>query len=219
MPMRLFKGKRGRLKRLLLFMVVLLIALLIFFDLNLKPIILSMAQAQARVMATNSLNTAVYELMREKITYQDLVTVVKDNDGRVTMLQADTMRMTELGARAALLVQRNLNELSAADLRIPIGAVTGVRLLAGRGPGVHVNIIPMGSATIEFIDDFSTAGINQTRHRVYLRINATVRMVIPTASSVSDASTQVLLAESILVGQVPDTYANVAPDNILDLSP
>ncbi|MDR2656482.1 MAG: sporulation protein YunB [Oscillospiraceae bacterium] len=217
--MCLFRGRHGRLKRLWLFMAAVLIGMLLFFDFNLKPIILSMASAQARVMATNALNTAVYELMREKITYQDLVTVITDNEGRVAMLQADTMRMTELGARAALLAQRNLNELSAADLRIPIGAITGVRLLAGRGPGVHVNIIPMGSATVEFIDDFSTAGINQTRHRIYLRINATVRMVIPTASSVSDASTQVLLSESILIGQVPGTYANVAPDNILDLAP
>ncbi|GHU70844.1 sporulation protein YunB [Clostridia bacterium] len=217
--MRFLGGKAVRLKRLWLFITIISIAAFLVIDFNLKPIIMSMAQAQARAMAVNALNTAVYELMREKVSYQDLVTVVTDNDGRVAMLQTDTMRMTELGARAALLAQRNLNELSTAELRIPIGAVTGVRMLAGRGPGIHVNIIPMGSATIEFIDDFSSAGINQTRHRIYLKIQATVRMVIPTASSVSDASTQVLLAESILIGQVPNTYANVAPSNILDLKP
>jgi sporulation protein YunB len=176
-----------------------------------------MAQAQARVMATNALNTAVYELMRDKISYSDLITTVTDDAGRIQMLSANTMLMTELGAKAALLAQKNLNELSAASLTIPIGAVTGIRLLAGRGPGVHVNILPMGSATIEFVDDFATAGINQTRHRIYLKLNATVRMVIPTASSMSDASTQVLLAESILIGQVPGTFANVSPGSVLDV--
>jgi len=187
--------------------------------LNLKPVILSMAEAQARVLAVEAVNNAAYEVMRDKVNYQDLVAVVQDENGRVTMLRADTMEMTELGTRVALLAQRNLDALSATSIRIPMGAATGIRLLSGVGPVVSVNVTPIGSVSTEYVSEFNSAGINQTRHRIYLKMVATVRMVIPTASSTAQVSAYVLIAESIIVGVVPEMYADVAQDNVLDLIP
>jgi sporulation protein YunB len=190
-------------------------------DFNLKPVILSMAEAKARVMGVEAINNAAYEIMREfsPLTYDALITIIQDNDGRVAMLQADTMRMNEIGTRTALLAQRNLDALAATGMRIPLGAATGSKLLAGRGPAITVNLVPMGSVSTEFVSEFTQAGINQTRHRIYLKIKASVRMVIPTASNVSEVSAYVQIAESIIVGQVPNTFADIQPDNVLDLLP
>ncbi|MDR1569967.1 MAG: sporulation protein YunB [Oscillospiraceae bacterium] len=201
-------------------LVVILIAY-IYMDFNLKPVILSMAEAKARVMGVEAINNAAYEIMREfsPLTYDALITIIQDNDGRVAMLQADTMRMNEIGTRTALLAQRNLDALAATGMRIPLGAATGSKLLAGRGPAITVNLVPMGSVSTEFVSEFTQAGINQTRHRIYLKIKASVRMVIPTASNVSEVSAYVQIAESIIVGQVPNTFADIQPDNVLDLLP
>ena len=211
-----------RIRLYLITLAVVVVAVFLIMDYNLKPIILAMADAQARVMGVEAINNAAYEIMREfaPVTYDSLISVIQDNEGRIAMLQADTMRMNEIGTRTALLAQRNLDALASTGMRIPLGAVTGSKLLAGRGPVVTVNLVPMGSVTTEFESQFTQAGINQTHHRIYLKIKATVRMVIPTASTIADVSAYVQIAESIIVGQVPTTFADIPNGgNILDLLP
>ena len=139
------RSRRLRWPQILILLMSLPVLLFIWVDMNLKPVILSMAEAKARVMAVEAVNNAAYEVMRERVSYNDLMVVVMDEEGRVSMLQADTMRMNELGTRTALVAQRNLDALAATGIRIPIGAATGSRLLAGSGPSVTVNLVPMGS--------------------------------------------------------------------------
>ena len=93
-------------------------------------------------------------------------------------------------------------------------------LFAGAGPTVEVHVLPVGSVQVEFHTDFQTAGINQTRHRVTLLLTARVQLVIPTGAKTVEASTQVAMAESIIVGEVPDTFTDVGNDmDMLDLVP
>ena len=93
-------------------------------------------------------------------------------------------------------------------------------LLAGAGPGIAVQILPVGSVQAAFSTDFTTAGINQTRHRISLVLTANVQIVIPTGAKNVQASTQMAMAESIIVGQVPDSFAEGGSDNsIIDLAP
>lgn len=212
------KGRKGW-QRWLLIALCVPVVLFIWVDMNLKPVILSMAEAKARVMAVEAVNNAVYEVMREKISYHDLVAVIMDEAGRVAMLQADTMRMNELGTRTALVAQRNLDALAATGIAIPLGSATGSRLLAGSGPAITVNLVPMGSVTVEFVSEFTSAGINQTRHRIYLKVYTTVRMVIPTGAGVAQVSAYVPIAESIIVGEVPQTFIDSNGSDRISLVP
>lgn len=212
-------SRKRRWPQVLLLLMSLPVLLFVWMDLNLKPVILSMAEAKARVMAVEAVNNAAYEVMRERIRYSDLIVVAMDDAGRVSMLQADTMRMNELGTRTALVAQRNLDALAATGIRIPIGAATGSRLLAGSGPAITVNLVPMGSVTAEFVSEFTSAGINQTRHRIYLKMNTVVRMVIPTGAGQAQVSAYVPIAESIIVGQVPQTFIETLSDQRLSLVP
>ena len=212
-------SRKRRWPQVLLLLMSLPVLLFVWMDLNLKPVILSMAEAKARVMAVEAVNNAAYEVMRERIRYSDLIVVAMDDAGRVSMLQADTMRMNELGTRTALVAQRNLDALAATGIRIPIGAATGSRLLAGSGPAITVSLVPRGSVTAEFVSDFTSAGINQTRHRIYLKMNTVVRMVIPTGAGQAQVSAYVPIAESIIVGQVPQTFIETLSDQRLSLVP
>ena len=93
-------------------------------------------------------------------------------------------------------------------------------IFAGAGPRIQVRILPVGAVIPRFDTEFQTAGINQTRHRVTLLLTAQVQLVIPTGAKTVEASTQVAMAESIIVGEVPDTFTDVGDDmDMLDLVP
>lgn len=206
---RIYRRKRSLLLRLALVMLLPL-ELFLWAEHNLRPVILAMAEAQARVLAVQAMNDAVFEVMREGGVYSDLMHVVLDGEGRVSMMQANTARMNELATQAALAVQKNLDAIAEAGVEIPLGAAFGSRLLAGSGPIVHVRVVPVGAVSTEFVSEFTAAGINQTRHRIFLQMDATVQMVIPTGTQTAAVSAHVPVAESIIVGEVPDSFVDVA---------
>ena len=214
--------KRRRKRFPLRFLLAVLIPAALFFwaDANLRPVILTMAEAQARVMAVQAMNDAVFDVMRSDGLYDDLMTVILDDSGRVSVMRADTAKMNELATTSALRVQQNLSEIAEAGISIPLGAALGSQLFAGSGPRITVRIVPVGAVSTEFKSEFSAAGINQTRHRIFLRIDTTVQMVIPTGTQTAHVSAHVPVAESIIVGEVPDSFVDVANEedmlNLLD---
>ena len=128
--------------------------------------------------------------------------------------------MNRLAAQASLLAQERLTAMGQKTVVVPLGSAIGLTLLAGAGPGIAVQILPVGSVQAAFSTDFTTAGINQTRHRISLVLTANVQIVIPTGAKNVQASTQMAMAESIIVGQVPDSFAEGGSDNsIIDLAP
>lgn len=214
------KRRKNRLPLRLFLAVLLPLALFLWADANLRPVILTMAEAQARVMAVQAMNDAVFEVMRSDGLYDDLMTIVLDENGRVAVMRADTARMNELATTSALRVQQNLSKIAEAGISIPLGAALGIQLFAGSGPRITVKIVPVGAVSTDFKSEFSAAGINQTRHRIFLRIDTTVQMVIPTGTQTAQVSAHVPVAESIIVGEVPDSFVDVANEedmlNLLD---
>ncbi len=188
---------------------------------NLTRIVLSLAQAQARVLAVQTLNEAAAELLSSSgVTYDSLMHVTADGDGQVRLIQANTPEMNRLAAQVSLLAQARLQEKRDQAVRVPLGSALGMTLFAGAGPRIQVRILPVGSVHAGFHTDFQTAGINQTRHRVSLVLTAQVQLVIPTGAQTVEVTTQVAMAESIIVGEVPDTFTDVGEDmDMLDLVP
>ena len=146
--------------------------------------------------------------------------VTADETGQVRLIQANTPEMNRLAARVSLLSQEKLQTARDQVVRVPLGSALGMTLFAGAGPKIEVHVLPVGSVHAAFHTDFQTAGINQTRHRVTLQLTAQVQLVIPTGARVVEASTQVAMAESIIVGEVPETFTDVGNDmDMLDLVP
>ena len=188
---------------------------------NLTRMVLSLAQAQARAVAVQMLNEAAAELVTSGgVTYDSLMHVTADERGQVRLIQANTPEMNRLAAQASLLAQGKLQSTREQVVRVPLGSVMGLTLFAGAGPKIEVKILPVGSVHAEFHTDFQTAGINQTRHRVSLMLTARVQLVIPTGAKTVEVTTQVAMAESIIVGEVPETFTDVGNDmDMLDLVP
>ena len=188
---------------------------------NLTQVVLSLAQAKARTLAVQVLNQSAAELLSTGgVTYDRLMDVTTDGSGHVRLIQANTPEMNRLASAASLLAQEKLLARDDQAVKVPLGSALGLTILGGAGPKVTVRILPVGSVHAEFHTDFQTAGINQTRHRVTLVLTAQVQLVVPTGAQRVEVSTQVAMAESIIVGDVPDTFTDVGEDmDMLDLVP
>jgi len=202
------------------FWVLLLAAALIALEQNLSQTMLDMAFAEAYSMAVETLNRAVKLVTENGVAYSDLMNAQMDAQGRVTMLRADTMRMNELAAQTALRAEEELNNTENQFVDIPLGAALGIRSLSGFGPRMSMQILPIGAVHASFDTEFESAGINQTRHRVFLTLRATVSLIIPTGSQLVEVESTMPIAESIIVGLVPDSFVDVNDQkDILDLTP
>lgn len=213
-------GKKPALLRRLTLCALLLCLVLMLLERNLTRVVLTLASAKAEVLAVQALNQAAEALIADGISYDSLVHVTLGEDGSVRLLQANTAGMNSLASRASLTAQARLEALQDQTVSVPLGSALGVTLLAGTGPRIQVHMLPVGAVVTAYETEFTSAGINQTRHRVLLTMRAQVRLVLPTWASGVEAVTQVAVAESIIVGQVPDSFVNVGDDtDLLNLVP
>lgn len=197
--------RRRRLRRLLL-AALLLSAALLLTERNFRPLVFALAQARSAAMATKVLSAAVVEALGDGVAYDELMNVRMDERGQVALLSANTMRMNRLAQSAGAAAQRMLEQMSSERVTVPMGAALGMTLLAGSGPEIPVSIVPVGSVTTDFNTEFEACGINQTRHKVYLTLTASIRIVIPTGAKTTEVTVNVLAAESIIVGAVPEGF-------------
>lgn len=197
--------RQRRIRRLTLLM---LLAALVFLlmDRNFKPLVFSLAEARSAAMASQVLSGALAEALEDGVLYEELMDVRMDEQGQVALLSANTMRMNRLADRAGAAALRRLQNMSSERVTVPLGAALGMTLFAGSGPGIPVSIVPIGSIRTDFATEFEACGINQTRHKVYLQVTASIRIVIPTGAKTTDVSVNMLVAESIIVGSVPEGF-------------
>ena len=214
------KGRWRKWARALVLVLLVLLLAAILLEKNLSQAVLDMAYAGAYSSAVETINRAVSEVMRDEVTYGDLMQLKCDASGKVTMLSAKTLRMNALSTQTALMAQQMLDASKNETVHVPLGSVLGVPLLAGAGPRIEVRVIPIGSVAARFDTEFESAGINQTRHKISLVLTTTVRLVAPNGSQRVEVSSKVLVAETIIVGQVPQSYVDVADqDDMLNLIP
>lgn len=206
--------------RWLILLILLLTAAVIAMEQNLSQTMLDMAFARAYSMAVETINRAVKQAMGQGIAYEELIDAQMDAQGRVSMLRANTMRMNELASQTALLAERELGSAENQVVEIPLGAALGVSFLSGFGPRLEVQILPVGAVHTSFDTEFETAGINQTRHKIFLNLRATVSLIVPTGSQLVEVTSTVPIAESIIVGEVPESFVDVNnEEDMLNLIP
>jgi len=194
--------------------VILILALIIIVPFgvaenNLKSTILVVAKTYAEQLAVQVIQDAINENVSKSVEYKDLIFIRTDNRGRVVLMQANTIKINSLAADTTLDIQKNLAKLEGKIIPIPVGQVLKSKLLAAYGPKINVTLVPMGSVKVKVIDDFQQAGINQTRHRLFLNVTGKVKIIIPLVSDSVEVATQVPIAETIIVGEVPQTFLNV----------
>ncbi len=173
----------------------------------LKDLSGEMALNDAKDTAVNTVNEAVILMMtRGNYDYDYFVDLCTGSDGQVTSLNANMSRINAFSS--ALLNYVSQLDRKKLDIHIPLGNLTGSSLLLGRGPDVVVHMIMLTSPHIEFRSALDAAGINQTEHRLFLDVVVDIDVLVPWGTISTQAVTQVLIAQTVIVGRVPNLYVN-----------
>ncbi|MBF8982039.1 sporulation protein YunB [Lutibacter sp. B2] len=203
---------------MILIILVVIYAFLVV-DQKIKPAFIAIAEVKAREIATRAINEAVNTKLSKNIKYEDLISIRTDTEGNITMMQANTVMMNKLASEVALTIQDNIKKIKVSTVMVPIGTVFDSQLLAKYGPKININITPIGMVSVDFKTEFEQSGINQTRHRIYLVVNTKVRVIVPFSSKAVSVASSVPIAETVIVGRVPQNYISVPKEEITNVIP
>lgn len=184
------------------------LALIFIAQLNsrIRPILLELALSQTSNQITAVIDQAVSE---QAVAYSDLITLERSDTGDIVALSSNLAQANILRAQLLDVTLNALDGLETKEIRIPLGTIFDWDLLSGLGPDIKVRILYTGTASAEFENTFSTAGINQTRHQIIFKIDADISVLLPGRQYNKTVSTSVCVAETIIVGKVPETYLQI----------
>lgn len=194
---------------LILFVLVFFWAGLSFLEKCFNPSIAILAEAKAKQEATEIINGVIKQEISRKADYDDLMKIHKDDSGRPVMIQPNIIKIDRLQAEAITAINRRFAKMSKTTISIPFGQVTGNKLLGAMGPDIEIQILPIGTVKTELLSNFDEAGFNQTRHRLTLRAIGEIQVILPELIKKSTITTDVLIADNILIGPVPQTLLNL----------
>ncbi len=194
---------------------IIIVALLTVFFLikTITPVFNNLCQSEAKATATKIVNDTIDDVM-ENYTYTDLVVINKDNDGKINSIHADTATLNKIVSNIATNIQKNIDSQENRDIYIRLGTFTGITLLSGRGPKVPIRISSIGNIDTNIKSEFESAGINQTIHRITLETKCEIQILTPFNTIVSSVEDKVILAENIVIGEIPESYFDIG--NLLE---
>lgn len=187
-------------------MVFVFMAFYLLFGLVVNPVLVNTIELRAKAIATRAMNSSISDVIMNSIVYDDLINIVTDEIGNISMIQANSLEINNLSKDLNQTTENKIEEYGKNGVSIALGSFTGIPFLVGLGPKIKLNVSPIGSVFSTFSSEFETAGVNQTIHRIYLNVNANVGVVLPLYTKRFTATQNVLIAESIIVGSVPEVY-------------
>ncbi len=179
-------------------------------DIKFKPVAKSISANKGRAISTKIINQAILDdISNNQEVYVDITKINTSENGAVQSISSDMYKINRLKSRVNLIIQEKLSGSQNKQFSIPLGTLMGWELLNERGPNVPLGISSSGSVNSEIKSEFTSAGVNQTLHRIYINIHARITVVIPGSSSVTEADTDVLISETVIVGNVPQMCGGI----------
>lgn len=210
--MRFKPLSRGQRIILIFILILALIFTIVSFTLmQLRPLVEKLANTVVTDVVLLSINNVIEEeITKGAFDYTSLVTLEKDGDGNITALVTNMAMINTLQTRISNGVYQKVEDQIVSDLKFPIGNAVGGVIFSGRGPSITVKVLSIANVNTNISNSFTSAGINQTRHKINLDISADIDILVPgyTSKTVT-VETQVVVAETVIVGTVPNVYADM----------
>lgn len=200
-----FAKNRG-LRRFFCILLLIIAVFVCYVRFLITPLLVETCNAKIKVDSSRCINYAITEAMNQNVTYDDLINIVTDSTGKISMIQANSVQLNMLSKLIHRVTMSQLSNFANTNLQIPLGAFTGISILSGIGPNINIEIYPYGDVECGFKSEFVSAGINQTLHKIYLILTTKIRVVLPTKTIVVNNSGDVVLCESLIVGKIPEVY-------------
>ena len=193
--------------KLIILLIVLGFGVLLFFRVKYNDAIRLLAETQVRNTTSDLINDAIDKQIEEgNIQYDRMIYFEKDLDGRITALKTNMSEVNRLKTDILNLINSEILALSTEDIGIPLGNLFLPELLSGKGPEIPVQILSIRNSDASFSSLFSEAGINQTLQQMNMHVSVDVTVLVLGQSNSFTISSQVVVAETIIVGDVPNTY-------------
>lgn len=199
---------------------ILLVLFIFAIDRHIRPIIKNTLQMNAQLLSYNAINSAmVDELSQSTTTYSDLATVIKDEDSHiVSAITTNAVAINAVKANLTKRVEEKLKQQQNAEIQIPVGTLIGGDFLRGRGPSIPLKYNMTNHIVSDIKSVFTDAGINQTKHQIMLHLEVQIYIMIPGYPTGTTMSTDFCIAETIIVGAVPEAFTKINGDDSSVLS-
>ncbi len=201
------RRKTKSLLRWLVLLCILFIVLYGYFRFRYRDAIRGLAETQVRNATSDLINDAIDEqIEKDNIQYDRIVYFEKDLNGRITALKTNMSEVNRLKTAILNIINDEILALDTSDIGIPIGSLIFPEILSGKGPQIPVNILSIRNSDASFSSNFTEAGINQTLQQINMHVSVDVAVLAMGQTNYFTVSSQVVVAETVIVGQVPDTF-------------
>lgn len=198
-------------------MCIMLICAMVFWSLRISHNLDSVAEMKARQIVSRTVSEAIREKLYKETNAQNLLLMETGSDGSIKMVQANTQAINRLLSGLSYeLQQKYKSGVMEQNVSVPLGSLLGSRILSQLGPSIKLSIVPSAVSHMDFVTEFETQGINQTKYKVYVVVSTEARVLAPFSTDKIEVENTVLIAEAIILGDVPSSFVNVPENEILD---
>ena len=207
-----FKNQKQYEKQIKFIQILFVLAIayfVVYFSLkSIEPIIEAECTSMAKSIATKISNNEATKVMAS-YSYDDLINVIKDEQGNIKMVGTNIITVNQIISEIPVHIQEELEKSENNKFQIRLGSLLGSKIFAGRGPNVTFKMEIAGTVDTDLRSEFTSSGINQTLHKIYLEVKCNVIILTPMNTIERQIINQVLLVEGVIVGDVPNAYYNL----------
>lgn len=204
--------RRWKIKFILI--AVILCVFFLYSEAGIRSVIRSVAEKESKSIATQIIGEAVWEVTSKlNLQYDDLVKVGRGEQQIVTSIEVDSLKVNQIRSSIVSAITEKLKQMDVQSYEIPLGNLIGNDFLSGRGPNIKLKLLPKGNMSSKIISEFDSAGINQTRHRIVLQLSVEMMISIPFYRLNTQVSSEFIIGETIIVGEVPEYYTQVVSED------
>ena len=197
-------------RRLIVLVILLIVAggtVFFLFRRKYMTVITTLAQTQVKNATSDLINDAIDKQISEgTIQYDRMVYFEKDLEGKITALKTNMSEVNRLKTDLLNLINDEILAIDSDHLGIPLGSMIFPEFFAGKGPSIPVQILTIRNSEADFFSEFSQAGINQTLQKLNMQVSVDVAVLVLGRVDQFTISSQVVIAETVIVGQVPDMF-------------
>lgn len=200
----------------LVLLMVLAVYSFVFTERIIKPNVAGIAKVKVESLITQFVNNSVRDQFKSGDEVRELLTIKTDQEGNITYVESNTTAMNSLATDLILNIQNLYKSSEDVMLEVPVGSIIGSQILSQIGPNVNLKVALIGTSKANFKTEFESMGINQTKYKVYLEMESQARVLSPFSINNIEVRNTILVAEAVIVGEVPDSYINVPPGSAMD---
>ena len=206
--MKYYRKKKlpSKLFILIIFTILIIFNLgIYFFNKIVFPSVLKISETMIKSKTIEKISETSIELFNDEFNYDEMIIINRDNEGNINLIQANTMKLNYLASKLSVECNKTLQSMGEVGMKVPLGWISKNSAFYRLGPKINVKIEPIGNMNVTYESKFESAGINQTRHTIYLKVESKIRIAVPFQNKEIDVLCEIPVSETIIVGKIPST--------------